>query len=258
MGVHRHLLFPVIGLAKAVTLSGALGAVAAVAIASVAHAGTITTTTLAAFDVPSVLDFESADTGPVSNTSTIFTSFGILSISATATNVGFSEFFDGGVFASGNSLFADVQLTAGSSGPADLHILSPGTTFSFDNPVYTVNLAQVTDKFGVSFTDTSSTFHQGRLEFFLNAVSVGVFEFSTSDVYNAQTTHYFLSDMVFNTVIISSLNDTSVAGFGDGWGIDNLTIEAPEPSTLALFATGLTLLAFFGWRRRGSVQSKAA
>ncbi len=34
--------------------------------------------------------------------------------------------------------------------------------------------------------------------------------------------------------------------------------EAPEPSTLALFATGLALLAFLGWRRRGSVQVKAA
>ena len=34
--------------------------------------------------------------------------------------------------------------------------------------------------------------------------------------------------------------------------------EAPEPSTLALFATGLALLAFIGWRRRRSVQVKAA
>ncbi len=32
----------------------------------------------------------------------------------------------------------------------------------------------------------------------------------------------------------------------------------PEPSTLALFATGLALLAFLGWRRRGSVQVRAA
>ena len=32
----------------------------------------------------------------------------------------------------------------------------------------------------------------------------------------------------------------------------------PEPSTFALFATGLALLAFLGWRRRGAVQVKAA
>ena len=33
---------------------------------------------------------------------------------------------------------------------------------------------------------------------------------------------------------------------------------APEPSTLALFATGLALLGFIGWRRRRPVQVKAA
>ena len=43
--------------------------------------------------------------------------------------------------------------------------------------------------------------------------------------------------------------------------VDNFkfgTTEAPEPSTFSLFATGLALLAFLGWRRRGAVQSKAA
>ena len=59
----------------------------------------------------------------------------------------------------------------------------------------------------------------------------------------------------------------------DAFGIDVLNIgtssvgtlvgemvaaPAPEPSTLALFATGLALLAFLGWRRRGAVQVKAA
>ena len=32
----------------------------------------------------------------------------------------------------------------------------------------------------------------------------------------------------------------------------------PEPSTLTLFATGIALLAFIGWRRRRVVQVKAA
>ncbi len=37
-----------------------------------------------------------------------------------------------------------------------------------------------------------------------------------------------------------------------------ISVAAPEPSTLALFATGLALLGFLGWRRRGSVQVRAA
>ncbi len=44
----------------------------------------------------------------------------------------------------------------------------------------------------------------------------------------------------------------------DGITFDDFTFDIPEPSTLALFATGLALLAFLGWRRRGSVQVKAA
>ncbi len=42
-------------------------------------------------------------------------------------------------------------------------------------------------------------------------------------------------------------------------GMDALAfVNIPEPSTLALFATGLALLAFLGWRRRKAVQVKAA
>jgi hypothetical protein len=35
-------------------------------------------------------------------------------------------------------------------------------------------------------------------------------------------------------------------------------VDAPEPSTLALFATGLALLAFLGWRRRPRQRTQAA
>ncbi len=41
-------------------------------------------------------------------------------------------------------------------------------------------------------------------------------------------------------------------------GTYQIVAEIPEPSTLALFATGLALLAFLGWRRRRAVQVKAA
>ena len=61
---------------------------------------------------------------------------------------------------------------------------------------------------------------------------------------------------------------TALAGaFGDCFtfgtntvlvGTYQIVAEIPEPSTLALFATGLALLAFLGWRQRRVVRVKAA
>ncbi len=46
----------------------------------------------------------------------------------------------------------------------------------------------------------------------------------------------------------------TITGSASNWTVT----PVPEPSTLSLVATGLALLAFLGWRRRGSVQLKAA
>ncbi len=64
-------------------------------------------------------------------------------------------------------------------------------------------------------------------------------------------------------LISSVIIDLNFAGgVGDFPSSDPLVLAAlnsiPEPSTLALFATGLALLAFLGWRRRGAVQVRAA
>ena len=62
-------------------------------------------------------------------------------------------------------------------------------------------------------------------------------------------------DLSSNGILWSNLT-TSGPNFAIFASANNLT--APEPSTLALFATGLGLLAFLGWRRRGAAWVKAA
>ena len=48
---------------------------------------------------------------------------------------------------------------------------------------------------------------------------------------------------------------TDFIWFGPGPAGSYSISAAPEPSTLALFATGLALLGFMGWRRRRAVQA---
>jgi hypothetical protein len=59
----------------------------------------------------------------------------------------------------------------------------------------------------------------------------------------------------FGTLSIASIEIKNLTAAA--YGVDNI-MYISEPSTLALFATGLVLLAFLGWRRRRPVQLKAA
>ncbi len=79
---------------------------------------------------------------------------------------------------------------------------------------------QFTDDFRIAWNPTTTPIPTGRL-----------FQYNTSG-----------TDSLFESVTFEEFSIT----------------PAPEPSTLALFATGLALLGFLGWRRRGSVQVKAA
>ncbi len=74
--------------------------------------------------------------------------------------------------------------------------------------------------------------------------------------------------VLFYGIIDTSMLFTQINFLGssiiDGFVFDDMTIasagqvQVPEPSTLALFATGLAGLGFMGWRRRKRVQLKAA
>ena len=61
----------------------------------------------------------------------------------------------------------------------------------------------------------------------------------------------------FGTLNISRIEIENIKP--TAYGVDNINLMyVPEPSTLTLFATGLALLAFLGWRRRGAAWVKAA
>ncbi len=53
-------------------------------------------------------------------------------------------------------------------------------------------------------------------------------------------------------------SDASCEAAGGFTSYNRVAAVGPEPSTLALFATGLALLGFIGWRRRGSKWLRAA
>ena len=61
----------------------------------------------------------------------------------------------------------------------------------------------------------------------------------------------------FGTLNISRIEIENIER--TAYGVDNISaVLLPEPSMLTLFATGLALLGFLGWRRRGVVRVKAA
>jgi len=77
---------------------------------------------------------------------------------------------------------------------------------------------------------------------------------SSTDDIRTEFVNGVLDEVVFTTVA------TSVEIYRsriDSGSVTFSTISIPEPSTLALFATGLALLGFLGWRRRGAMWVKA-
>ncbi len=96
--------------------------------------------------------------------------------------------------------------------------------------------------FGATFTDLDWGANPGSL--------VGItIDYSVSDFDNTAVN----SDITADSIGIFFRRTTGASGSVSAnapVGISTDTIHVPEPSTLALFATGLAGLGFMGWRRR--------
>ena len=69
---------------------------------------------------------------------------------------------------------------------------------------------------------------------------------------------WLLQILLVTPVVGVQLQYHLFTGDGNLYDAQTVSVITPEPSTLALFATGLALLAFLGWRRRGSKWLRAA
>lgn len=202
-----------------------------------AYANPISFIPLSQFDMPEVIDFSGFSSGvtPISSSDPIFTSAGLLSVSATSTSAGFAEFYDAiTAFNAGTALFATDPISGTPGDPADLLIITPGTTFSFATPEFTFQLNGETNRFGFRAADTSSTFATITTSFFNDNTLIGSL---VTGSYDATTFLGFESIESFNRVVVNFSSD--------GAGVAALTfdgISVPEANAFFILAMGLFAL----------------
>lgn len=200
-------------------------------------AGVITEIGLGDFITPKVLDYQTAPLGAISGSASLFTNFGISSVSAVG-----SDFSDG----LGNRPNASRSLWFNESG---LQIVDPGAGgLAADQITYTIDFASAIGKFGWAWHDQDDAM---LVEFFLGATPVGSVVSSGNHVAGGTTndkrTLYLMNTDSFDRIAI-----TNNTGFG-GFSIDDLTLEAaavPEPATIGLLIPGIGLLGARAATRR--------
>jgi hypothetical protein len=202
----------------------------------------ITAITLGDFSNPRVLDFQSSPAGNVSGTDPLFTTFGISSVTA---------------FSSGSISFTDTFEVRPNSSRAlwenasGLAVVDPGATrlaepatIGGDALGYDLTFDSLQEKVGISTHDQGGFYF---FDFYNGATLVGHFEtFATSADTNE---FYFSSDLSFDRFVLSTPG---------GYAIDDITLDSvaavPEPTSLALFALGMALMAA-GRCRAGRMKS---
>ncbi len=199
--------------------------------------------TLSSFKKAQTLDFESY--GPagtrstISGTDPLFTEFGITQVTATGGR------FDGGgndtqnqtaqsgkgLFFTGGSLWVLPQDDASNGG---------GVDFGF-NQTFTLDFDRNLNRFGLTFQDQIA--QDMIFRFFLDGVLQGTISWPVEQV--VDTFYGFQTPFWFDSVEIDGSLST------DGFGIDNITIEAvPEPSAYLLVLLGLGTGGWWLRRRR--------
>jgi len=173
---------------------------------------------------PKTLDFEAAPNGPISPSDPLFTEFGISGLAAT-----------------GGSQSGDVQNQNNQSGKGLFYdgsqfLILPQDNDPFNNNAYPFGVNQTFKlqfdtphrQFGCSFQDQTN--QDFTFSFYNSGVLQGSITQYSPTVVNTQ--FIFETPFWFDEVWIDG------ATASDGFGIDNLVVDTPEPATLSLLALG--------------------
>jgi hypothetical protein len=158
----------------------------------------------------------------------------------------------GDVLATSNTVFPIFTTSTGPISEGTHSLVGQSVTFSFSSVInaFAIDLLDFGDAACASAPCTLSV----SIALFGESLGSPVELFSTAGGSFADGNFLFFGVIETDFTSVSFIHP----GGDDGVNYDRLQYDVPEPSTLALFATGLALLAFIGWRRRPRQRTQAA